>query len=226
MRAAIVCLALSGCSWIFMDKPESHYTRDTQPQCSEGEGWPVLDSIFAVGNGLSIAAVATSDVFTTDEKTELILGDAAWMLIHIASASSGFGYASDCTKARVAYEKRDADETPEERRKRAYEEYDARQKAAEDHARQIASQPAPPRGFYCSSSPTVQEAGLCVRDKAECVRARDAALAGVADLTECTLEERAFCFGDHCAPSNEACEAMRVRAIGPDGNAPVCADSE
>lgn len=83
-----------------------------------------------------------------------------------------------------------------------------------------------PRGFFCASSSSNSSAGFCVREKAECQRTRDAALAGLPDLGDCTLTERAFCFGDRCAPDAEACDAMRARALGPDGTGRPCEDSE
>ncbi len=73
-----------------------------------------------------------------------------------------------------------------------------------------------PRGFYCASSPSAAAAGICARAKVDCVRARDAALALIADMTECTLVETAQCFSvdgtERCAPSFEACQAQRQRA--------------
>lgn len=75
----------------------------------------------------------------------------------------------------------------------------------------------PPRGFYCASSASAVAAGFCAREKADCVRARDAAISVIADITECGLVETAQCFDvkpgePRCAPSAASCAAQRERA--------------
>lgn len=78
------------------------------------------------------------------------------------------------------------------------------------------AQPPAPRGYFCASSPSAVAAGLCTREKSDCVRARDAALALITDMTECALVETAQCFdangAQRCSPSVEACDAQRQRA--------------
>lgn len=74
------------------------------------------------------------------------------------------------------------------------------------------------RGFFCASAAMT---GFCVRSKAECVRTRDVSLGALPDMTECTLTERAWCFGDRCAPTAEICETVRARS---DDSA--CVDTE
>lgn len=73
------------------------------------------------------------------------------------------------------------------------------------------SKPTSLRGFFCSSSPSNTTAGFCVRDKAECRRTRDVSVGALPDLGECTLTEKAWCTGDLCFPSQEACNARRSR---------------
>lgn len=74
-----------------------------------------------------------------------------------------------------------------------------------------------PRGYFCAVS---KESGFCARHKHDCTAARDAAIATVADLSECTLTESAHCFDvdgrERCFPSKELCvsragEACRER---------------
>lgn len=77
------------------------------------------------------------------------------------------------------------------------------------------------RGWYCANAPG---GGFCLRDKADCVRSRE--IAASPDLGECALSERAFCFGERCAPTAEACDATRARTLGPDGQGAQCAASE
>jgi hypothetical protein len=72
------------------------------------------------------------------------------------------------------------------------------------------------RGFYCASSASTPAAGMCAREKPDCMRARDLALTVVADLETCELVETAQCFdvgpGDQrCAPTVEGCAAQRER---------------
>lgn len=69
----------------------------------------------------------------------------------------------------------------------------------------------PPRGFFCASSAAAPDAGFCEREEAACQRAREAALAAVADLDACRLVESAFCHevdgAERCAPTMAACTA-------------------
>jgi len=64
------------------------------------------------------------------------------------------------------------------------------------------------RGFYCAASAS---AGFCAREKADCVTARDAALAAVPEIGECVLVETAHCFDadgrERCFPIAELCAA-------------------
>lgn len=71
--------------------------------------------------------------------------------------------------------------------------------------------PPPPRGYFCASSASAPNAGFCTREKADCLRSREAALAAVADLAACRLVEGAFCYeasgAERCAPTMAACTA-------------------
>ena len=74
----------------------------------------------------------------------------------------------------------------------------------------------PPRGHFCAVSATTPSAGLCTRKKADCARSRDAVLAVVADLAECTLVEEAWCYADdddaeHCYPAEAGCADQQQR---------------
>ena len=74
---------------------------------------------------------------------------------------------------------------------------------------------APPRGHYCSTSSSINAAGFCAREKADCGRSRDAAMGVVGDLSECSLVEAAQCFTinsePRCYPSAESCAAAHAR---------------
>jgi hypothetical protein len=73
--------------------------------------------------------------------------------------------------------------------------------------------PVEPRGFYCAASPTVDTASMCAREKLTCEQARGMAVGAVSDLTECTLTEHAYCFGDRCFATAKACDAQRGEAV-------------
>jgi hypothetical protein len=68
------------------------------------------------------------------------------------------------------------------------------------------------RGFYCSTSPTDPDVGVCDRDEGACTAAR-AKVGG--DLAPCALAGSAFCFldGDQpvCAPTPHVCGVKRDR---------------
>ena len=68
-----------------------------------------------------------------------------------------------------------------------------------------------PRGFFCSSSPSHADVGLCTREKADCVSSRALALAGISDLTNCVIVETAWCTDSTCAPNAAMCEGARTR---------------
>lgn len=70
-----------------------------------------------------------------------------------------------------------------------------------------------PRGYFCAAS---KDGGFCARQKHDCINARDAALATVADLSECTLTETAHCFDvdgrERCFPTSQQCTARAGEA--------------
>lgn len=65
-----------------------------------------------------------------------------------------------------------------------------------------------PRGHFCASSTNT---GFCARERADCVTARDAAIAAIPDIGECALVETAHCFDsagrERCFPTTEICAA-------------------
>lgn len=93
------------------------------------------------------------------------------------------------------------------------------EEANREHRKEAAI--AVPRGFFCTSAAAVN---LCVRDKAECARARESMLGAVPDLAACAIVESAWCTGDRCATTADGCEAIRARLAGTDGAAKDCVE--
>lgn len=240
---AVTVLASSGCSWVFMQKPETDYAVDTQPQCSESRGWPTLDLVFATLGGVgAMAALAKGE-------TEGIVGGGLDLLVFGTSAITGFGWAGKCETAKRDYATggdvvagnvmRPGDE---ERRQRLARQLGvqwcvsgecfADRSACARHAGMTASsggceerregaetKPAEPEPKAVAPEPrgffcsASPATGFCVRNKAECVRTRDVSIAALPDLGECTLTEAAWCTGDLCFPRQELCGA-RVASAG------------
>lgn len=216
--AVALVVATSSCSFA-MKSLQDDWDGTAQPDCSDNVLTPVGDAIIA-GLALGVASIAIER------------GDDA---IGIPSGVVGIGFA---VAALIGSDNRSTCRDA----KRTWAVGGRIGTASAVHSARVArkqtaplpaspAQPtastlagtAPLRGFFCSNSPSNAVAGFCVRDKAECQRTRDAAIVGVADLTDCTLTERAFCFGERCAPTVDACDATRIRVAGKDGRVPDCA---
>lgn len=114
----------------------------------------------------------------------------------------------------------------DERARREARDFEKRHRSELAAAEKSAATDQPvevPRGFFCTTSATHVDAGFCVREKADCQRSRDAAVIAIADMAECSLQEKAWCTGERCAPSAAVCEARREH-MGSD--APACIENE
>ena len=106
----IAAFSSTGCSWIFMDRAPIDPETVDLIDCS-GIGWPVIDTIFAVGSlvyaGLQLHGAATYDpdeksIFSGYSKETLIglgITNLVFALIHGASAGTGFYWANKCREA-------------------------------------------------------------------------------------------------------------------------------
>jgi len=232
-------LGSSGCAWLFQEHlPSGYQGGKSEPDCSSSSGWGFADGVLAVASGIGALAYAADS--TNEDQAVYVISNVATLVIHTASAFTGLGWSSDCRKAKADWDGGSADRDDEreikrlEREMALQEEAEARRappprKAAPKEEPQEERQPAPaarPRGFFCATSPMAPTTGLCTRIKSECTRTRSIALGAVADLTECTLIESAFCFdagsGDEeerCAPTADACttqlESTRAAASAP-----------
>ena len=115
LLAALIALTLNatGCSWIFMDRAPADPETEDLFDCS-GVGWPVIDTIFAIGSlvyaGAQFHAAANHDpdgngIYSGFSK-ELLLGlgitNLVWALIHGSSAATGFCWSNTCRESQQA----------------------------------------------------------------------------------------------------------------------------
>lgn len=224
MRIAVgvLCLGLSGCSFLFQNHLPSEYSGQSEPFCSDSKALPVLDLLFMTSNALTALNVASLGVSDTGAAVAIGVGAA---VAYGASAITGFHWAGECRDARQAYYYENQSSGDDEARLRAFKQQHAADIAVEKPAPAPAPVPTPdvqPRGFFCAESALNHTAGFCLREKSACESARNAAVTAVPDLDECKLVESAWCFGDRCAPTEEACDAQRVNA----GFSTICGESK
>ena len=221
----------AGCSWVFQTrvarKKGRHYHGTSEPDCTTGIGWPVVDGVFAILNGASAVLAAADE--TVENRSIYIISGVAWTVIHVASAASGSSWSGDCEEAMKEWEENKADDIADKADDRARRRAEEEREAAPPPVRPAApKEKAPPRGFFCSASSASPTAALCTRIKSDCLRARAAGLGAVPDLSECTLMETAHCFDagggeeDRCAPTVESCEAQRALAATSNANPGDC----
>lgn len=198
-KVVAMCVFCSSCAWLFQDHLPSEYSGRSEPMCSTSNGWALVDGIFATLNLIGIVGAATDEQASDEEKSAYIVGGVLGGIIHVASAGTGVGWATDCKNARVAFDNKDGTV----RREVTTEPIEAPRAAP-------IVVPAP-RGYFCSLSAANLAAGFCVRDKGDCERTRDVSIAALPDLTQCGLVEAAWCVSDLCFPTQEACDARRTR---------------
>jgi hypothetical protein len=97
--ATFLSLWLSGCSWIFVDGPPANHRELSNFDCTKSRVAPIVDTVFAVTNGLSALAVLGADERDYPNKNGAALLGFGVMALWIASASSGYGNTSDCRLA-------------------------------------------------------------------------------------------------------------------------------
>lgn len=221
MRTKLVAVALlvgqASCS-LGIRKVDDNWDGTTEPDCSDSI-LPVVADGFASAVGLGIATIGIEEENDTAVAVGLLIG-----AVFLVPGIIGEGRVRDCREAKATWRVggavgRAAATEMREREPDADEIAARREQEAVARQRQQAAQAsaATPRGFFCASSASAVAAGLCAREKESCARARDAALAVITDMTECTLVETAHCFdakpGDQrCSPTAESCTAQRERA--------------
>ena len=112
VRAMVAMAALStGCSWIFMTKAPGQVATPNLPvDCTSSRAAPVLDTIcsgYFVANGIYLLAVKDcadasfgETCVSSGTKTGGALLSAGLAVVCIASAASGYGYASRCEQVK------------------------------------------------------------------------------------------------------------------------------
>ena len=101
MKTAVLALAVSGCSFLYVEGPPSNYQHMTDVHCTSNDVFPRLDVLFAGLNALDVSLVGSHQFHIDDSSTESIfLGvSAALIAVHIASAIYGFTKTSSCEEA-------------------------------------------------------------------------------------------------------------------------------
>lgn len=226
----LVAVQLGGCAWMFQDHltdGDRHYRGRSEPRCSTTAGWGIVDGVFASVNAIS-ALVAVSDE-TTPYREAYIVSGIGWTVLHLASAVTASGWASDCRRSIAEYNAAgDEEDQPAPARRARRPEPEPEPVREPPSPRPVAPPPrTAPRGFFCAASTSTPSAAFCTRIKSDCLRAREVALRVVADLSECALTETAYCFDagggeeDRCAPSADACEVQRTAAASGSGGVEV-----
>lgn len=217
----LVSLLCGGCAWVFQEHLPSDYEQGRrEPRCSTGGGWQVLDGIFAIGNGLTaVAELATEH--RTDEDNALLVGSIAWTVIHVASLSTGRGWANDCEKAQ-----RDYDTAPSETASQRRRDID-RPPASSVPVVSDEPDPVPPttrkvvhgaKPVYCAIELANAERGMCFLESSACA---DARAKTPEKYLECAQRSGSACFNATtvidgtrltvCSVSVKDCEAQRLQ---------------
>ncbi len=228
----LIAIQLAGCAWVFQDHltdGDRHYRGRSEPRCSPTAGWGIVDGVFASLNAVS-ALVAVSDE-TTPYREAYILSGIGWTVLHLASAVTASGWASDCRRSIAEYNAAsdEEDEPPRTRRSRKPEPEPTPEPEREPPPPRVAQPPVrtAPRGFFCAASTATPTAAFCTRIKSDCLRARELALRVVSDFSGCVLTETAYCFDagageeDRCAPSTDGCELQRTAAAPGSGGVAI-----
>lgn len=217
-RAALAWAAaasLSGCSVLGMTRLPDDYDPRTIPRCDDNE----LDAVGDLLTTIAFAGLGTAIAIAGHDAAD---GQSKWVGVGLSggvavlfglSARAGFGFASKCYRAKKQWDRRQIEQ---DQHLHEGAEVD---REAEQRARSTRPKAPPlPRGFFCASSPTVEAASLCAREKADCETAWGAATAVVSDLTPCALVETAQCYQVNsvywCSPTRAACEAQRANVAG------------
>jgi len=101
MKTATLALAVSGCSFMYVQGPPSNYQHMADVHCTSDDRLPMLDVVFAGINALDLSLVGSHQFRIEDSGTESVfMGvSAALIAVHIASAIYGFAKTSSCQEA-------------------------------------------------------------------------------------------------------------------------------
>jgi hypothetical protein len=113
MKCAVTLAGMSalGCSFMFTKGPPAEHARVSHFDCSTSYAPPVLDTIWAVLNGLGTAvALSTSEADwkrtqSNDQSATAMVG-ILWLALSGSSAIYGYKTVNDCNQARERYHPR------------------------------------------------------------------------------------------------------------------------
>lgn len=104
----MLCLALSGCSWAFMESVQYPYDpRVSEPRCTATDGWVMVDKLNTAGFTATALyatyqAAAHKGEPATNTLWTIAVGSAVAAVVYLMSAGDGSDYARDCLAARAA----------------------------------------------------------------------------------------------------------------------------
>lgn len=218
VRRGLLSLALAtGCS-LGMQSVDPKWDGTTEPECSDSWG-PVIGDGLMAGIGLGVASAGVDA-----ESDAAVLGGVAVGIAFAVSGLVGEHTLSDCRAAKAQWRvggaigRASKANTVEDEDDEAVARRQARERREEAKRREEEQRARAPRGFFCASSPTIEAAGMCARERVDCQRARGSALAAVPDLEGCALVEIAWCYDagglSWCEPTQGACDAQRANVAG------------
>jgi|GEM_PF-3585240 len=108
IAATIALVSLqSGCSFLFVHGPPSNHAELASFDCSESNGWPIFDVIWAGLNGLGAATAGDTPEMTSNGGTstgpsqdEVVAVGVTWLVVSGISAIYGFSKTSECRTAK------------------------------------------------------------------------------------------------------------------------------
>lgn len=96
---ALVVAMQQGCSYLFVSGPPKDHETKVYVDCTDSNGWPIVDSIWAGLNGLgAAAAIGDSE---TENRGQVILVGLVWLAVSGGAAIYGFDRVSQCKSAKA-----------------------------------------------------------------------------------------------------------------------------
>ncbi len=96
--AGVTVLPLSGCSFVFFDRPKQYRSHESTT-CTTSSALPTVDVALALLHLVSIAVLASAsgDAYGGEKsRNSLVQIDVSWMILHGASAGWGYSWAGEC----------------------------------------------------------------------------------------------------------------------------------
>jgi len=97
--AVLLAVAVSGCSFVFVEGPPARYLEMDSFTCTEGNAVPIVDALW--GGGSALGAINAWIEPTTRDRTEIMLLGSGMALVATGSAVVGFRRRAACRAARL-----------------------------------------------------------------------------------------------------------------------------